>query len=257
MDKSKEPTNSSLIFESGIINSIRSNGRSKNPEDVNSLEFFYEKYKCVPFIYKISSSDEVYFDWSKIRIKLKELYPEQKFLYREMNYDLSKNLTYSKQDIIDYDNGIIGIFNGGVAEDYYLVNYDTTNIPFVMNDNMFLVKDEFKDFEKVSNIFKECILEKSFSITIGMVSYDNGNFYVKDFDIKNKTFCLNNLDLHYGDGFETFTNELLNRINNDTKGLTLFHGLAGTGKCVTCDTKIKIRNKKTGIIEEINIEDLM
>ena len=75
--------------------------------------------------------------------------------------------------------------------------------------------------------------------------------------LKNKTFELDNLDIHYGKGFDKFNSELLQRLNTDTKGMTLFHGLAGTGKCVTGDTKIKIRDKQTGLIEEINIEDLM
>lgn len=34
-------------------------------------------------------------------------------------------------------------------------------------------------------------------------------------------------------------------------------GPTGTGKCICDDSKIKIRNKKTGIIEEISIKDFM
>lgn len=242
---------SSILYENSAINAIRTNGRSKNPEDINVLEMFYQKYKCVPIIYKIISSDEIYFDWDKLNKKMIELYPNHKVCYREMNHDIHKNVTYSKQDVIDYDNGVIGVFNGGLVDDYYLINYNTDDIKTVLNDNMFLVKEKFEDFDKVSNIFKDCLIEKSFSITIGMVSYDNGNFYVKDFDIKNKTFDINNLDLHYGDGFQRFNDELIDRLNNDTKGLTLFHGQAGTGKTTFVRhllRKIKESNKDNNVL---------
>jgi hypothetical protein len=77
------------------------------------------------------------------------------------------------------------------------------------------------------------------------------------FDIQDKITALQLLDLHYGAGFEDFDKQLNERLLNEHKGLTLFHGDPGTGKCVKGDTKIKIRNKETGLIEEININDLM
>ena len=246
-----DPVISSLLYDNNVLNAIRTNGRSKNPEDVNVLEYFFEKYKCTPKTYKIISYDDIYFDWNKVKDKLLELYPEQEIYYQEMNHDLFKDITFSKQDVIDFGNGIVGIFNGGLTEDYYLVNHDTRNIPFVMSDNMFLVKDTFENFDKVTKIFKESLIEKVFSITIGMVSYDNGNFYVKDFDMKNKTFELVDLDLHYGEGFQNFNSELLQRLNTDTKGLTLFHGLAGTGKTTFVRhllRKIKEMNKDNNVL---------
>jgi ATP-dependent Clp protease ATP-binding subunit ClpC len=52
---------------------------------------------------------------------------------------------------------------------------------------------------------------------------------------------------------------LRNRIGlkdpNRPIGSFIFSGPTGVGKCVTSDTKIKIRNKTTGEIEEISIED--
>ena len=40
------------------------------------------------------------------------------------------------------------------------------------------------------------------------------------------------------------------------KALFCFGGEAKVGKCTTGDTKIKVRNKKTGVIEELDIADL-
>lgn len=242
---------SSLLYDNNTVNAIRTNGRSKNPEDVNVLEMFYEKYNCVPNVYKVMSYDEVYFDWTKLKIKLAELFPVQNVYYNEINHDLSKGVTYSKQTIVDYDNGVIGVYTGGLTEDYYLVNCDVRDIPLVCSDNFFLVKGEFEKFEDISKIFKDCIVEKTFSITIGMVSYDNGNFFVKDFDIKDKTFDLQDLDLHYGVGFEKFNDELLERFKTDTKGLTLFHGVPGTGKTTIIRhllRKIKEMNKDNNVL---------
>lgn len=251
INKENDSFISNILYENSAINAIRTNGRSKNPEDVNVLEFFYEKYKCTPVVYKIISSEEIYFDWNKINIKIKELYPNQSICYREMNHDIRKNITYSKQDIIDFNNGVIGVFTGGSIDDYYLINYNTSDVKTILSDNIFLVKEKFEDFDKLTEIFKECLLEKTFSITIGMVSYDNGNFYVKDFDIKNKIFDIHNLDLHYGEGFQKFNDDLINRLNDETKGLTLFHGQAGTGKTTYVRhllKKIKQLNKDNNVL---------
>lgn len=43
-------------------------------------------------------------------------------------------------------------------------------------------------------------------------------------------YSLDDLDLHYGDGFSTFHNALINRIANTDKGIVMFHGSPGTGK---------------------------
>jgi hypothetical protein len=65
---------------------------------------------------------------------------------------------------------------------------------------------------------------------IGIISSSNNNYYVKEFSLENKTPKFLFPDLHYGEGFEKFNEELLQRLNTTTKGLILLHGEPGTGK---------------------------
>lgn len=88
-----------------------------------------------------------------------------------------------------------------------------------------------------------------FIISSSSSGYELRPANIKEFDIQ--------LDLNYGESFVEKHNDIVAKIKNNKHGLFLFHGEPGTGKCVTGDTKIKIRNKKTGEIQEINIEDLM
>jgi hypothetical protein len=69
-----------------------------------------------------------------------------------------------------------------------------------------------------------------------------------------------NVDLqeNYNDGFVEKSLEIVEGLNNkDKTNLVILSGDAGVGKCVSADTKITVRNKKTGKIEVINIADLM
>ena len=92
------------------------------------------------------------------------------------------------------------------------------------------VRDE--DFEEELNSYINlCTLEKAPELPeIQMVEVSpNGEFKLKTYPVHDN-FIIKNLDLHYGYGFETFHNDLMNRFKNETKGLVLFHGEAGTGK---------------------------
>lgn len=57
----------------------------------------------------------------------------------------------------------------------------------------------------------------------------SGEFELRSYPVK-KNFSIKKLDLHYGQGFSWFHDELMDRFNDETQGLVLFHGLPGTGK---------------------------
>lgn len=115
-----------------------------------------------------------------------------------------------------------------------------------------------KEIEKrVIETFKTTTIKEYERNSIGMMSIEgSGDLYVKDFTL-DKKFKIHDLDLHYGDGFKDFHDQLYKKLKSDRKGLVLLHGEPGTGKCVHGKTKVVVRNKKTGKIEEKNIEDLM
>ena len=66
--------------------------------------------------------------------------------------------------------------------------------------------------------------------SIGIISSDNGDYYVKNFSLEGKTPPFTYPDLHYGEGFGEFHTSLLDRLKHKTKGLVLLHGEPGTGK---------------------------
>lgn len=80
---------------------------------------------------------------------------------------------------------------------------------------------------------------------IGLISMAHNNYYIKDFNIKNKFNKLEKeqFDLHYGDGFFEFNEKLSNIILSDSKGLIILHGEAGTGKTYYIRNLLQAINK--------------
>ncbi len=85
--------------------------------------------------------------------------------------------------------------------------------------------------EELESYINLCSLEKVPDLPeIQMVEVDgSGEYQLKTYPV-NDNFLIKNLDIHYGYGFETFHNKLMDRFKHETKGLVLFHGEPGTGK---------------------------
>jgi len=64
---------------------------------------------------------------------------------------------------------------------------------------------------------------------IMMITTTMAGFALKSYPVQDN-FEIEDLDLHYGNGFEDFHNELMNRFKTQHQGLILFHGQPGTGK---------------------------
>ena len=86
------------------------------------------------------------------------------------------------------------------------------------------------DILKLKEAFEQSAIEESGEASIGIISCEQGEYYVKNFSLAGKTPPFNHPDLHYGEGFSDFHNSLLGRIGEQTKGLILLHGDPGTGK---------------------------
>ena len=243
----------SFMFDNNdIIHSLRTNGRSKHPEDVNILEMFLQEYKCQPKLYRLAADEYGnYFDWDSLRFKLKEIFPDCKMLFSDTFYDIDKKVEYNKQETWLLKEGLMLQLEGGNAQDFYLVNYNLKDINTLTGYNLFLYKEDFPELSQVVTTFKECQVEKIETISIGMVSFDDGSFYVKDFDLKQKAADLQLLDEHYGEGFIEFNDKLLKRLAVETKGLTLFHGVPGSGKTTYIRhllRKLKEMNKDNNVL---------
>lgn len=90
---------------------------------------------------------------------------------------------------------------------------------------------------------------------IYIVYRGNHGFDKVGFDVKKIKIDLNE---NYNDGFDETADEIIKGLNSKQKtNLVILSGDAGTGKCVVGNTKITVRDKKSGKVKEINIEDLM
>ena len=110
----------------------------------------------------------------------------------------------------------------------------------------------FDEVEKIVEDIRKFIylpvMNKTFFIiSQSAMGYELQAANIKDFDI--------NIELNYGESFVEKYEYIVNQIKNNKHGLFLFHGEPGTGKCVDGSTIVTLRNKKTGEIENINIED--
>lgn len=239
--------------DESVINVLRANGRSKHPEDINILEVYYNKFRITPSLYKYEIDENNYFFWDKLLEKLNEIYPDLEVFFKEEVRSLSKDLKYIKQQTLLLRSGLLLQLEGSVARDLFIESRDLKDEDNIVTYSLFLVDDNLskEEDDKLHAAFKSCIIKEKETISIGMVSYEDGSFYVKDFDIKDKISELQLLDLHYGDGFEEFDKQLFERLLNEHKGLTLFHGDPGTGKTTYIRhliKKVKLNDKNNNML---------
>jgi hypothetical protein len=90
---------------------------------------------------------------------------------------------------------------------------------------------------------------------IYIVHKNSHGFEKTGFNISKRKIDLNE---NYNNDFPEISEKIIEGLNDKKKTyLVILSGEYGTGKCVIGKTKITVRNKHTGIIEEIEIADLM
>jgi hypothetical protein len=121
-----------------------------------------------------------------------------------------------------------------------VVYYDSQFISSLQIEKEFIEKiNQFLYIPSTKNQF--------FMISFGQMGYHLSSSYIKKMDI--------NLNLNYGDKFEKIHEKVLTSLKENKNGLYLFNGTSGVGKCVDGSTIVTLRNKITGEIENISIEE--
>jgi hypothetical protein len=138
--------------------------------------------------------------------------PDGFLFYIEINYRSQAENT-KKRDYFTYD-----IPDGEVC--YF------SSISVLHKD----CKEHDEVIKDITDAMKEHSLLSDKGASIGIISSDNGDYYVKNFSLEGKTPPLIHPDLHYGEGFLEFHTSLIDRLKHKTKGLVLLHGEPGTGK---------------------------
>ena len=143
--------------DESMINALRSNGRSKHPEDINILEVYYNKYGKTPSLYKFEFENNDYFYWSDLLSNLSEIYPDIQEYFKEEVRCLFKDLRYIKQQTLILREGLLLQLEGSIARDLFLESHSLNDYDNVVTFSLFLI-DETLDKEednKLSCIYSE------------------------------------------------------------------------------------------------------
>ena len=151
---------------------------------------------------------------------------------------------------------VVDNWNGGMGKDLLIqVSYGIqTKKELHLDVNLYFSEDLTPKAKQTAEDILKMAVHKAEKSTVYMMVQETSGLALRSFDINIPEL---DIELNYGKEWEEKHEYLLSALAKETKkGIALLHGLPGTGKCVTGDTKITIRNKKTGIISEIEIKDI-
>jgi hypothetical protein len=243
---------------------VRSNGKSKSLEDFNILEEYQTNFSETPCLIKITDDDCDIFLHEKLQSLLKKEFINSKIIFHDTDYNLKRDKYISNREVWFIEDGYMLNLWTGESRNIYAnpeVDVRLSRHESLIEGNTLLVppqhsKRNNKDVEKrLIDTFKNATIKEYERNSIGMMSVDgSGELYVREFTL-DKKFRISDLDIHYGDGFKEFYDGLFKKLKSDKKGLVLLHGEPGTGKCVEGSTIVTLRNKKTGEIRNISVEE--
>jgi len=222
---------------SQLLSALMTNGKSKNIDDFNLYDEYITLNKEKPSMMRYVGDSSDYYDLKKIKKEIKINFIKNKTIYSENTFSIINAKVISKKDIFYLDNGYYLTLHSDSADNFFnnpkedisvdnsfeICDYATLTLPPIDSQNY------NEDIAKmVGKILKKSIIKENIKTTIGLAAIDNGDLYVRDFNIGN--FSVKYMDLHYGDGFVEFNRKLIKKLKKDKKGLVLLHGLPGTGK---------------------------
>lgn len=209
-------------------------------------------------------------------VYISEIPVEQLFIgyFNALPSKYSDNLTY-KTAFIDYIQKL-GFVHEAIISNVHK-NYKTSSSQsvFINEEKQIIIKTigNLKNKELCSIFFSynikngkieeqlnfkeisEFVFQTKLKSHIYLVKNEHNYLDIEEFELKIPKI---NIPLNYGEDFLKIHKTIVKRLNTQNdKGIILLHGDPGTGKCVHGETKIKLRNKKTGEIFEKNINELI
>ncbi len=97
--------------------------------------------------------------------------------------------------------------------------------------------------KEILDIIETSTLQLASYPTIGIISRDVNGFFLNEITLE--TEICQDLDLHYGEGFTVFHEKLMKRLLTKNKGISLFHGIPGSGKSYYINKLIYDLNQQT------------
>lgn len=238
MRDTKSKLNNFNDNNNSLLTTLKFNGKSKSVDDYNVLEEYYGRFGEHPHTVQIVHDDGQFFRLDFIKKEIFREFKNCKLIYRDSYYDVKNNVSQTSREVWMIENGyLINIYANSSSvfytnpeldvkldKDTELIssNYLITPPPDSKNFNLNIEKTLFE-------IFNKSVVNEISKNSIGLISVDNGNLYVREFTIDKKV-RIPDLDLYYGEGFDEFNKKLIKRLTKDDKGLVLLHGHPGTGK---------------------------
>lgn len=194
-------------------------------EDYDLVRHFIEINNCFPKNTTYHSNvDMGFFSHDILDFLLKDMKGEIVYKSDSYNYNIRKMIYLVDKSFIILDRFI------------FKSTSELLDVPEQLSETKFLSmvstitvlhSEEFVP-DEINEIIFGSIFETKTTQTIGIISRDQDGFYIND--IVMDTEKCNELDLHYGDGFTIFHEKLLKRLKEKNKGITLLHGIPGSGK---------------------------
>ena len=243
-----------LKFSKEIVEKIKFAPVNKLMEFDDGTEGYLGAYSELEFLaYRYQKIHKFYPDMLRVQYVNTEKFLVELFKYAEVpNTSYYKSIEEKRGDVIL--NSIIFSFETYDPEVHLYMYMDNDEAVFFYDKQL-----EKQDNESILNILiallKGCVTSVVSKNKIFVVYQSQQGFEKTGFDVKKIKV---NLDENYNDGFSEISTEIIEGLNDKKKSnLVILSGEPGTGKCIIGKTKITVRNKKTGGVEDIYIEDLM
>jgi|GEM_PF-1858297 len=213
--------------------------------------YFISKNNTFPWTYEY---DETYIFMDNFENFLKSNFPTTTILYAKLGQK-NKQIKSIKDNYatIVYEvlpGLLIQIYNSEIKnlKNYIIKNKNKELIGehrIAESINLYFLPNNRAEVDKIIEYIKNNSISFDQKATLlGIISYDDTDYYINYIDITHKLGPFTDLDLHYGDGFSDFYEKVKNLIVNNTKGLVLFHGTPGTGKTYCLRHLIKDLNQR-------------
>ena len=237
----REPKLKSNVYtesSNSLLTTLKFNGKSKSVDDFNVLEEYYNRFGEQPHTIQIVHDDGQFFKLEFIKKEIFREFKNSKVIYRDSYYDVKNNVSQTSREVWTIEDGyMINIYANSTAVFYTNPELDVKlDKDTELNSSNYLIapppdsKNHNINLEKkLFEIFNKSVVNEISKNSIGLISVDNGNLYVREFTIDKKV-KIPDLDLYYGEGFDEFNKKLIKRLTKDDKGLVLLHGHPGTGK---------------------------
>jgi len=215
-----------------IINVLNSTGSNKDYTEFNLLQYYMEEFKTKPSTLYYHENEQDFYNYDLFIESLKKDFKNFKLINEHIEYNFKLKKQIPKQQYFYLDKGYLleistqNSLNVSNNLTELIIDYNILLIPNYDNMNK---NTEIE--EKISKAFiKSKITLNNEQAYLSMITMENNELYVDDFELNFKIDKLIEPDLHYGKGFEDWHNKFLHKIKTTNKGLSLLYGKSGTGK---------------------------